>query len=494
MVMLRGVARAADAPTSVKKGTIPRIWAFARPYRGWLLAFLLLTVVSATVGVLTPVLAGRVVNAIVAGGNVSAAAGTVHRAGGRDRGTRGAGGRRRARVAVVLLAHRRGSDRRPAPRRVRARAADAGGVLHAHPHGSAGEQAQQRRDRRAVGDHVDAGRRAEQRDPARARPRRDDLAGLAGHAARAPAAAGLRAPGPPDGPHHRGPAPGVGRPQRRHEHADDRAVLRARRHAREALRPARRGGAGVRGAGRAGARHRGAHGDGLARLRHGAVAGLRARPGARLRPRRLPRRHRRDRAGHGRHPRAAADQALHADDGPGERARRRDDRARVVRARLRGARPEADDHRAARRAGAAGRAGGRAAARRPVRLPERRPGLARLPRGRRRARHPRRRRGAARRGPGGRRRPAGGARRLVRGREVDAGLAGAAALRRGLGRGGALGCRRARPDLRRRARGRRGRDAGRAPVPRHDPGQPELRRPGRHRRRDRRRAAAGAAG
>ncbi|MFD1529887.1 ABC transporter ATP-binding protein [Pseudonocardia aurantiaca] len=77
MVMLRGVARAADAPTSVKKGTIPRIWAFARPYRGWLLAFLLLTVVSATVGVLTPVLAGRVVNAIVAGGNVSAAAGTV---------------------------------------------------------------------------------------------------------------------------------------------------------------------------------------------------------------------------------------------------------------------------------------------------------------------------------------------------------------------------------------------------------------------------------
>jgi ABC-type multidrug transport system fused ATPase/permease subunit len=77
MGMLRGVARAADAPKSVKKGTVPRIWAFARPYRGWLLAFLLLTVVSATVGVLTPVLAGRVVNAIVGGGTVSAAAGTV---------------------------------------------------------------------------------------------------------------------------------------------------------------------------------------------------------------------------------------------------------------------------------------------------------------------------------------------------------------------------------------------------------------------------------
>jgi ABC-type multidrug transport system fused ATPase/permease subunit len=75
--MMRGVARGVDAPTSVKKGTVPRIWTFARPYRRWLLAFLLLTVVSATIGVLTPVLAGRVVNTIVARGDVSAAAGTV---------------------------------------------------------------------------------------------------------------------------------------------------------------------------------------------------------------------------------------------------------------------------------------------------------------------------------------------------------------------------------------------------------------------------------
>jgi len=75
--MMRGVARGVDAPTSVKKGTIPRIWTFTQPYRGWLLAFLLLTVVSAVVGVLTPLLAGRVVNEIVAGGEVSAAAGAV---------------------------------------------------------------------------------------------------------------------------------------------------------------------------------------------------------------------------------------------------------------------------------------------------------------------------------------------------------------------------------------------------------------------------------
>jgi ABC-type multidrug transport system fused ATPase/permease subunit len=75
--MMRGVARGVDAPRSVKKGTVPRIWALARPYRGRLAAFLLLTVVSAVVGVLTPVLAGQVVNAIVSGGTVAAAAATV---------------------------------------------------------------------------------------------------------------------------------------------------------------------------------------------------------------------------------------------------------------------------------------------------------------------------------------------------------------------------------------------------------------------------------
>ncbi|WP_214370043.1 ABC transporter ATP-binding protein [Pseudonocardia sp. H11422] len=75
--LMKGVARGADAPTKVAKGTVRRIWAFARPYRRGLLAFLLLTVGSAVIGVLTPVLAGRVVNAIVAGGAASAAAATV---------------------------------------------------------------------------------------------------------------------------------------------------------------------------------------------------------------------------------------------------------------------------------------------------------------------------------------------------------------------------------------------------------------------------------
>ncbi|MGH3611229.1 MAG: ABC transporter ATP-binding protein [Pseudonocardia sp.] len=77
--MMRGVARGVDAPTSVKKGTIGRIWAFARPYRGWLTAFLLLTVVSAGIGVGTPLLAGRVINEIVDStvGGVDAAAAVV---------------------------------------------------------------------------------------------------------------------------------------------------------------------------------------------------------------------------------------------------------------------------------------------------------------------------------------------------------------------------------------------------------------------------------
>src|SRR5919107_5262624 len=75
--LMRGVTRAVDVPRSVKPGTVGRIWAFARPYHRWLLAFLLLTVVGAGIGVATPVLAGRVVNAIVAGGQVSAAAATV---------------------------------------------------------------------------------------------------------------------------------------------------------------------------------------------------------------------------------------------------------------------------------------------------------------------------------------------------------------------------------------------------------------------------------
>lgn len=75
--LMRAVTHAADAPRSVAPGTVRRIWGFARAYRRMLLGFLLLTVVGSGIGVATPVLAGRVVNTIVAGGQVSAAAATV---------------------------------------------------------------------------------------------------------------------------------------------------------------------------------------------------------------------------------------------------------------------------------------------------------------------------------------------------------------------------------------------------------------------------------
>ena len=196
--LMRGAARAADAPRSVRPGTFGRIWRFARPHRRRLLAFLLLSVVGAVLAVATPVLAGRVVDAIV----------------------RRAGSARRRRScgsplliaaiavaeaglgmlsALVVLAHRRGPDPRPAHRRVRPRAADAGRVLHPHPHRRAGQPAQQRRDRRAAGVQRHAVRRGQQRRDADADARGDAQHLLADHAARAGAAAGVRAAGPPDG-------------------------------------------------------------------------------------------------------------------------------------------------------------------------------------------------------------------------------------------------------------------------------------------------------
>ncbi len=77
MGMMRRVAAGVDTPRTVAPGTVRRIWAFAAPYRRWLLAFLLLTTLMAGIGVATPVLAGQVVNAIVAADARSAAAATV---------------------------------------------------------------------------------------------------------------------------------------------------------------------------------------------------------------------------------------------------------------------------------------------------------------------------------------------------------------------------------------------------------------------------------
>jgi ATP-binding cassette, subfamily B, bacterial len=59
--------RADDVPKGLSRGTLKRIARFARPHWKRLLAFLVLTVVSAVLAVSTPVLAGKVVDAIVGG-------------------------------------------------------------------------------------------------------------------------------------------------------------------------------------------------------------------------------------------------------------------------------------------------------------------------------------------------------------------------------------------------------------------------------------------
>ncbi|TCO53599.1 ABC-type multidrug transport system fused ATPase/permease subunit [Actinocrispum wychmicini] len=65
--LMMGAARGADTPKGVRKGTVRRVLRFARPHRSLLVTFLILTVASAVLAVTTPVLAGRVVDAIVGG-------------------------------------------------------------------------------------------------------------------------------------------------------------------------------------------------------------------------------------------------------------------------------------------------------------------------------------------------------------------------------------------------------------------------------------------
>ncbi|MEV7044641.1 ABC transporter ATP-binding protein [Amycolatopsis sp. NPDC051061] len=65
--LLSSAMRANDVPKALTRGTLKRVARFARPHWRRLLAFLVLTVVSAVLAVSTPVLAGKVVDAIVGG-------------------------------------------------------------------------------------------------------------------------------------------------------------------------------------------------------------------------------------------------------------------------------------------------------------------------------------------------------------------------------------------------------------------------------------------
>ncbi|MGW4488779.1 ABC transporter ATP-binding protein [Amycolatopsis sp. NPDC004368] len=63
--LLGSVMRGADTPRALTRGTVKRVARFARPHWVRLLIFLVITVISAVLAVTTPVLAGKVVDAIV---------------------------------------------------------------------------------------------------------------------------------------------------------------------------------------------------------------------------------------------------------------------------------------------------------------------------------------------------------------------------------------------------------------------------------------------
>jgi ATP-binding cassette, subfamily B, bacterial len=74
-MFMRGTMNRRDTPRSIAKGTLRRVAVFARPHWRTLGVFLVLTVVSAGLAVASPVLAGRVVDAIVRGSAASVVVG-----------------------------------------------------------------------------------------------------------------------------------------------------------------------------------------------------------------------------------------------------------------------------------------------------------------------------------------------------------------------------------------------------------------------------------
>ena len=144
----------------LKRGTVRRIAGYARPYRWDLTIFLLAAALDAVITVAIPVLLGLVIDR-----GIMPEARRCRAGGRRSRGR--AGPLRRVlklRPALVYRTRRRGPDLRPAHPGVRPRAAAAARVLHPGPDRLAGQQAEQRRDRRAAGADLDAGRQ-----PCRAR-------------------------------------------------------------------------------------------------------------------------------------------------------------------------------------------------------------------------------------------------------------------------------------------------------------------------------------
>ena len=267
-----------------------------------------------------------------------------------------AGARRRrraavARPAVVFGAHRRGHHPRPAHPGLRPRPAHAAAVLHPHPDRRAGQPAQQRRASAPSG-----------RSP---RPCPACVSNVIQLVLTAAVMFTLSwqitvlslvllpvfmLPGPAGRPAAGRDHPRVVPARRDDERDDDRAVRRRRRAAGQAVRPARTTRPPASPTGPAGSATSACSRPctaasffvgmllvaSLAQALTYGLGGWLAVHG---------RHHRR----HRRHPRAAAHPALRAADRAVQRPGRRDERAGLVRAGLRGARPAAGDRRAARR-------------------------------------------------------------------------------------------------------------------------------------------------
>ena len=250
-----------------------------------------------------------------------------------------------------LGVHRRVPDLRHADQGVPPYPAHATRLLHPHPDRRAGQPAQQRRHRGPTGLHRPVVQRRRQLRHRRHRHRSHVLPQLADHLGRAaarpplPRAVALR------GAPHRLVDQGGLRPQQPDEHGHAGTLPGGRGHVGQADGPSRGRGRRIRGQGRPGTRHRDRPGDlcpDLLRLAHPhGVAGH----GDRLRRRWRGRGTRRAGRRHRRRPHQLPDPPLPATHPALQPQPRRDDRPRLVRAALRGARRRPDDRGGPRRRG-----------------------------------------------------------------------------------------------------------------------------------------------
>ena len=328
---------ARDETRPFSAATLRRIAGFARPHRRRLAVFLALSVVGAVLAVATPVLAGRVVDAIDTGGPPGRVIGIA------------------VLIAVIAVAE---AGLGVVARWFSARIGE-GLILDL---------------RAAVFAHVQRMPVAFSRAPAPARwssrlnndvigaqrAFSDTLSGVAGNVVTLALALGVMLTLSWQVtllalallPVFVVPARRIGRrlAQLEREAADHNAamgnqmhgaVLRARGDAGQAVRTAAGRVAGVRLPGRAGARHRRAHRDGAVGVRHRADAGLGAGARTRVRPGRLPGVERPDGRGRRRRAGSADHPAVRAADRAGGRPGRGDERAGQLRAGVRDPRPAA---------------------------------------------------------------------------------------------------------------------------------------------------------